>query len=91
MIRQDFADNAKAMGAWALKIEHLAWLYASIIEGVLIGGLGSVRTTAAGGGGGGGGDIDDSEDTLDYFHFAQRQQLYLQENKSSCSSIRKQV
>ena len=72
------------MGAWALKIEHLAWLYASIIEHVLIGGLENVQSAA-------GGSRDGSPDTLDFYHAAQRQQLYLQGNSSSCDMIRSQV
>jgi hypothetical protein len=72
------------MGVWALKIEHLAWLYASIIEQVLIGGLENVQSAAGGGG-------DGFPDTLDFFHAAQRQQLCLQGNGSSCNMIRSQV
>ena len=72
------------MSAWALKIEHIAWLYASIIGKVLIGGLENVRSTV-------GGDGDGFTDTIDFFQAAQRQQLYLQGNDSSCNTIKSQV
>lgn len=72
------------MGAWALKIEHIAWLYASIIEKVLIEGLENVRSAA-------GGDGDEFSDTLDFYQAAQRQQLCLQGNGSSCNMIKSQV
>ena len=72
------------MSAWALKINHISGLYASIIENVLIGGLNNVRIMAAG-------DGDEFVDTLDFFHAAQRQQLYLQGDSSSYDTIRSQV
>ncbi|KAL6716622.1 hypothetical protein ACLMJK_006190 [Lecanora helva] len=81
---RDFRENAREMGAFTLKIQYLAWMYASIIENVLIGGLESVHSAADG-------DIGGSFETLDFFQIAQRQQLYLQGNGSSCDSIKSQV
>ena len=82
--KQDFAKDAKEMSAWVLELEYRAWLYASIIEKVLIGDLNSVQ------------DVDDSGgdgvvETLNFFQAAQRQPKYLEGNQSTCNKISRQV
>lgn len=72
------------MSAWALKIEHLAWLYGSIIQHVLIGGMETIRCDD-------GSEEAGKETTLDVFEASQRQQLRLQGNGFSCSMIKSQV
>ena len=72
------------MSEWALTIKHVSWLYASVIENVLIGGLEHVQQAASD-------HADGSVDTFDFFHASQRQQLYLMGTGSSCDVIRNEV
>lgn len=42
-----FADDVNLMGEFALTVEHMSWVYGSLIERVLIGGIRDCRDVSS--------------------------------------------